>query len=127
VRPGLERLRTRCRLAPCSNGNISLMIDLARRNGFPWDAILGAELARDYKPKPAVYIAAVDALDLPPDQVMMVAAHPSDLAAAARAGLRTAFIERPNEFGPGRGDSLGSERVDYAVASLTALADALDT
>ena len=126
VRRGLERLRTRCRLAPCSNGNISLRIDLARRNGFPWDAILGAELARDYKPKPAVYIAAVDALDLPPDEVMMVAAHPSDLAAAARAGLRTAFIARPNEFGPGRGDSLGSERVDYAVASVTALADALD-
>jgi 2-haloacid dehalogenase len=127
VRPGLERLRTRCRLAPCSNGNISLMIDLARRNGFPWDAILGAELARDYKPKPVVYIAAVDALDLPRDEVMMVAAHPSDLAAAAHAGLRTAFIARPNEFGPGRGDTLGSTSVDYAVASMTALADALDT
>jgi len=125
VRPGLDRLRPRFKLAPCSNGNISLMIDLARRNGFRWDAILGAELARDYKPKPIVYLAAVDALDCAPDEVMMVAAHPSDLAAAARAGLRTAFLERPDEFGAGRGDKLGDTPVDHAVTSLTALADAL--
>jgi 2-haloacid dehalogenase len=125
VRPGLDRLRARFRLAPCSNGNISLMIDLARRNGFAWDAILGAELARDYKPKPIVYIAAVAALDCAPDEAMMVAAHPSDLAAAARVGLRTAFIERPDEFGPGRGDKLGSATFDHAVTSITALADAL--
>ena len=125
VRPGLDRLRARFRLAPCSNGNISLMIDLARRNGFAWDAILGAELARDYKPKPIVYLAAVEALDCAPDEVMMVAAHPSDLAAAAHVGLRTAFIERPNEFGPGRGDKLGTATVDHAVTSIPALADAL--
>ena len=125
VRPGLDRLRARFRLAPCSNGNISLMIDLARRNGFAWDAILGAELARDYKPKPIVYLAAVEALDCAPDEVMMVAAHPPDLAAAAHVGLRTAFIERPNEFGPGRGDRLGTATVDHAVTSITALADAL--
>jgi 2-haloacid dehalogenase len=127
VRPGLDRLRARFRLAPCSNGNISLMIDLARRNGFAWDAILGAELARDYKPKPVVYHAAVEALDCAPDEVMMVAAHPSDLAAAAHVGLRTAFIERPNEFGPGRGDKLGTATVDHAATSLPALADALGT
>jgi 2-haloacid dehalogenase len=127
VRPGLDRLRARFRLAPCSNGNISLMIDLARRNGFAWDAILGAELARDYKPKPIVYLAAVEALDCAPDEVMMVAAHPSDLAAAAHVGLRTAFIERPNEFGPGRGDKLGTATVDHAATSLPALADALGT
>ena len=126
VRTGLERLRPRRRLAPCSNGNISLMIDLARRNGFPWDAILGAELARDYKPKPIVYLAAVAALDCAPDQVMMVAAHPADLAAAARVGLRTAFVERPDEFGPGGGDTLGDARVDFAVTSIIALADALE-
>jgi len=125
VRPGLDRLRAQFRLAPCSNGNISLMIDLARRNGFAWDAILGAELARDYKPKPIVYLAAVEALDCAPDEVMMVAAHPSDLAAAAHVGLRTAFIERPNEFGSGRGDKVGTATVDHAVTSIPALADAL--
>jgi 2-haloacid dehalogenase len=125
VRPGLDRLRPRFRLAPCSNGNISLMIDLARRNGFAWDAILGAELARDYKPKPAVYLAAAEALDCAPGEVMMVAAHPADLAAAAHAGLRTAFIERPNEFGAGRGDKLGSASVDHSATSVTTLADAL--
>ena len=125
VRPGLDRLRAQFRLAPCSNGNISLMIDLARRNGFAWDAILGAELARDYKPKPIVYLAAVEALDCAPDEVMTVAAHPSDLAAAAHVGLRTAFIERPNEFGPGRGDKVGTATFDHAVASIPALADAL--
>lgn len=125
VRPGLDRLRPRFRLAPCSNGNISLMIDLARRNGFGWDAILGAELARDYKPKPAVYLAAVAAFDCTPDEVMMVAAHPSDLAAAANVGLRTAFVERPDEFGKGSGDRLGETPVDHAVTSLGQLADVL--
>ena len=125
VSAGLRRLKPRFRLAPCSNGNISLMIDLARRNGFPWDAILGAELARDYKPKPGVYLAAVTALDCAPDEVMMVAAHPSDLAAAADVGLRTAFVRRPDEFGPGRGDTLGGTPVDHAVSSLTDLAERL--
>ena len=125
VKPGLHRLRAHFVVAPCSNGNISLMIDLARRNGFAWDAILGAELARDYKPKPIVYLAAVAALDCAPDEVMMVAAHPADLTAAARVGLRTAFVERPDEFGPGRGDKLGSATVDHAVKSIPALADAL--
>ena len=99
VAAGLTRLRTKYRIAPCSNGNISLMVDLARRNGFPWDAILGAEVARDYKPKPAVYLGAAAAFDCAPEETMMVAAHSSDLAAAANAGLRTAFIARPNERG----------------------------
>ncbi len=71
-------------LAPVSNGNISLMVDLARRNNFPWDAILGAEVAGDYKPKPRVYLAACAAFDLAPAQCMMVAAHSNDLAAAAQ-------------------------------------------
>src|ERR1044071_1221678 len=97
VTPGLTRLRERYRLAPCSNGNISLMVDLARRNGFPWDAILGAEVARDYKPKAIVYQSAAAAFDCAPGEVLMVAAHSNDLAAAAAAGLRTAFIARPDE------------------------------
>ncbi|MFL6693774.1 MAG: haloacid dehalogenase type II, partial [Ramlibacter sp.] len=79
VAEGLARLRPDYWLAPCSNGNIALMVDLARRNGFLWDAILGAELARDYKPKPAVYLAAVEAFGCRPEEVMMVAAHSSDL------------------------------------------------
>ncbi|ARQ03163.1 haloacid dehalogenase type II [Pseudorhodoplanes sinuspersici] len=119
---GLRRLRTRFWLAPVSNGNISLMVDLARRNDFAWDAILGAEVAGDYKPKPEVYNAACAAFDLPPEQCMMVAAHSSDLAAAAALGLRTAHIARPNEYGPGKGESGPSVPVDFAAADLVDLA-----
>ncbi|MFO1217930.1 MAG: haloacid dehalogenase type II [Burkholderiaceae bacterium] len=125
VSPGLQRLRTRFRLAPCSNGNVSLMVDLARRNGFAWDAILGAEFARDYKPKPVVYQSAASAFDCAAGEVLMVAAHSDDLAAAADAGLRTAFVARPNEKGPGRGESRARVPVDIEVASLLELADRL--
>jgi 2-haloacid dehalogenase len=125
VAAGLARLRERFLVAPCSNGNISLMVDLARRNGLVWDAILGAEVARDYKPKAAVYRAAADAFDCAPAEVMMVAAHSSDLAAAAAAGLRTAFIARPDEHGPGRGESAAKVPVDVSAPGLTALADRL--
>ncbi len=125
VTPALHRLRERFLLAPCSNGNISLMADLARRNGWHWDAILGAEHARDYKPKPEVYLAACDAFDCAPHEVLMVAAHSSDLEAAARAGLRTAHIARPNEHGPGRGESAPSVPVHFAAPDLVALAERL--
>jgi 2-haloacid dehalogenase len=123
--PGLARLRTRYWLAPCSNGNISIMVDLARRNGLIWDAVLGAEAARAYKPKPVVYLSAAAAFDCAPEQVMMVAAHSYDLAAAAALGLRTAFIARPDEYGPGKGEGAASTPVDLSAASLTALADRL--
>jgi 2-haloacid dehalogenase len=123
--PGLARLRTKFRIAPCSNGNISIMVDLARRNGFPWDAILGAELARDYKPKPVVYLSAAAAFDCAPAETMMVAAHSYDLGAAAALGLRTAFVARPDEDGPGRSEKKAGVAVDYSVDSLTALADRL--
>jgi 2-haloacid dehalogenase len=125
VPPGLRRLRERFRIAPCSNGNVSLMVDLARRNGLPWDAILGAEFARDYKPKAVVYQSAAAAFDCEPAQVLMVAAHSDDLAAAARAGLRTAHIARPDEKGPGRGESGPSVPVDVAARDLLELADRL--
>lgn len=125
VKRGLARLRSRFLIAPCSNGNISLMVDLARRNGIVWDAILGAEIARDYKPKPGVYVSAATAFDCEPFETMMVAAHSSDLAAAAAAGLRTAFIARPNERGPGKGESRASTPVDISATSLTDLADRL--
>ena len=126
VTPGLLRLRERFRIAPCSNGNVSLMVDLARRNGFVWDAILGAEFARDYKPKAIVYQAAAAAFDLRPDETLMVAAHSDDLTAAAAAGLRTAFIARPDEKGPGRGESRPAPGVEFSADSLTGLVLALD-
>ena len=127
VAAGLLELRTRFRLAPCSNGNISLMVDLARRNGFLWDAILGAEVARAYKPQAIVYLSAAAAFDLAPGQTMMVAAHSSDLAAAAAAGLRTAFIARPDEFGPNPGETSASVPVDVSATSLLELARMLDS
>jgi 2-haloacid dehalogenase len=125
VPAALARLKTKFLIAPVSNGNISLMADLARRNNFQWDAILGAEIAGDYKPKPRVYEAACAAFDLEPSQCMMVAAHSSDLEAAAACGLRTAHIARPNEYGPGKGESAPSVPVDYAAKDLAALAEKL--
>jgi 2-haloacid dehalogenase len=125
VTPGLKRLRRRFLIAPVSNGNISLMADLARRNDICWDAILGAEVAGDYKPKPRVYLASAAAFDCPPGDCMMVAAHTGDLAAAAACGLRTAHIARPNERGPGRGEAVPKGPVDIAAQSLEDLADKL--
>lgn len=112
VPPGLQRLAPYALLAPVSNGNISLMVALARHNRFPFDAILGAEIAGDYKPKPRVYLAACEAFALAPGDCMMVAAHSSDLAAAARCGLMTGFIARPNEYGFGTGEKESATPVD---------------
>jgi 2-haloacid dehalogenase len=126
VAPGLNRLKRRLLLAPVSNGNISLMVDLARRNGLPWDAILGAEIAGDYKPKPRVYLVACTAFDLAPGACMMVAAHSRDLAAAASCGLRTAHVARPDEYGPGIGERAPTVPVDVASSSLLELADKLE-
>src|SRR5687768_15628367 len=125
VPDALARLKRRFRLAPVSNGNIALMVDLARHNGLSWDAILGAEIAGDYKPKPRVYLAAAEALDLRPDECMMVAAHSYDLAAAAALGLKTGHIARPDENGRGRGERAPSVPVDIAAGSLADLADKL--
>jgi 2-haloacid dehalogenase len=122
---GLQRLKGKFLIAPVSNENISLMVDLARRNAFPWDAILGAEIARDYKPKPVVYLSAADAFDLDPGACMMVAAHSRDLAHAAACGLRTAHVARPNEHEPGRGGTAPSGPVDLVVSSIIELADRL--
>ena len=98
---GLAQLKTRHVLATLSNGNLSLLVDLARHGGLPFDCVLSAELFNHYKPDPEVYLGAARLLDLPPAQVMMVAAHPSDLRAAAACGLRTAYVMRPAEKGPG--------------------------
>jgi 2-haloacid dehalogenase len=122
---GLKRLKKKFIIAPVSNGNISLIVDLARRNDFPWDAILGAEIAGDYKPKPRVYLAAAEALSLEPSQCMMVAAHSGDLQAAAAVGLRTAFVARVDEFGPGTGEAQAKGPVDVSARSFLDLADIL--
>jgi 2-haloacid dehalogenase len=95
--PGLSRLKRRFILATLSNGNVALMVNMAKRAGLPWDAILGAEVARAYKPQPAAYLRSVEALGLRPEDVAMVAAHNADLAAAAACGLKTAFVLRPTE------------------------------
>ena len=97
---GLAELRRCAIVAPCSNGSIALMTRLAKFAALPWDCILGAGIARNYKPEPAVYLAACAALRLEPGEVMMVAAHNDDLAAARATGLMTAFVARPAEYGP---------------------------
>ncbi len=117
VGPALAALRNTYRLAPCSNGNISLMVDLARHNGWHWDAILGAEVAGDYKPKPVVYQRACDALGLAPQEVMMVAAHSDDLAAAAACGLKTAFVARVDEYGGLRVEAAPTVAVDVLLGT----------
>jgi len=125
VAAAMKRLKQKFFIAPCSNGNIALMVDLARRNDIAWDAILGSDIARDYKPKPAVYLAACDALNLAPGQCMMVAAHSRDLAAAASCGLRTGHTVRVNEYGPNSGEAGPTVPVDVAGKDLADLADEL--
>jgi 2-haloacid dehalogenase len=115
--PGLTRLRRRFILATCSNGNVALMVNMARRAGLPWDAILGAEPARHYKPQPEAYLITADMLGLRPEQCMMVAAHNGDLAAAADCGLRTAFVPRPAEHGPGRAADVTPKRQWDVIAT----------
>jgi 2-haloacid dehalogenase len=124
VAAGLARLRRRFLIAPVSNGNVAIMCDLARRNDFRWDAILGADLARDFKPKSAVYCSAVEAFGLTPGECMMCAAHSSDLQAAAAAGLLTAFIARAGER-PGASELAPKFAVDMWVQSTLDLASQL--
>lgn len=123
---GLTRLKKRFIIAPLSNGNISLMTNLAKFGGLPWDCILGAELARHYKPDREVYQSAADILDLRPADVMMVAAHLGDLRAAKSVGLQTAFVTRPLEFGPaGKPDLAPDSSVDVSAKDFNDLADRL--
>lgn len=124
---GLTRLRARFRVGTVSNGHVAGMRALATHGGLPWDAVTGAELARTYKPEPEVYLASAAAVGLAPERVAMVAAHNGDLEAARALGLRTVFVRRPHEHGPGQTTDLEpSQDWDLVVDSLTALADALD-
>jgi 2-haloacid dehalogenase len=97
---GLTLIKKRHVIAPLSNGNVALLVNVAKRAGLPWDLILSAELVRHYKPDPETYLMAPHLLDLNPERVMMVAAHPGDLRAARENGLKTAYVPRPLEFGP---------------------------
>ncbi|KWI34287.1 haloacid dehalogenase type II [Burkholderia stagnalis] len=122
----LSRLKQRFIIAPLSNGNIRLMVDIAKRAGLPWDAILGAEVVRMYKPSPQVYIDTVDILGLAPAEVCLVAAHNGDLGAARRCGLTTAFVKRPTEHGPNQTTDLrAADAWDFEVDDLGELATKL--
>ena len=126
VPAAMRRLHARYRVAPVSNGNISIMVDLARHNGFCWDTVLGAEIARTYKPNREAYLASARALDLDPSACMMVAAHSRDLEAAAACGLRTAHVSRLDEYGRGTGEAKPLIPVDMAARDLGELADMLN-
>ena len=121
---GLSRLKSKYIIAPCSNGNIALMVNLAKRAGLPWDCILGAETARAYKPTPEAYLRSCAQLGLAPACVMMVAAHNNDLKAAKAQGLKTAFVARPKEHGPGQTTDLAPDPacVDVSAADFVELA-----
>ncbi len=114
---GLTRLRRTFILATLSNGNVALIVNMARRAGLPWDAVLGAEVARHYKPQPEAYLTTAALLGLRPEQCMMVAAHNNDLAAARGIGFRTAFVPRASEYGPGQKKDLVAEHDWDVVAS----------
>ncbi len=114
---GLSRLKARYIIAPNSNGNVALLLNMAKRAGIPWDAILGAEIARAYKPMRDAYLRNVEVLGLTPPQVMMVAAHNGDLIAAGACDLRTGFVPRPSEHGPGQTTDLKPERTYDVVAA----------
>ena len=127
VLPGLRRLARSYVLAPLSNGNVALQVDLARRSGLPWDCVLGAEVVRHYKPDPEVYDSAPQLLAVPPSSVVMVAAHLDDLAAARARGLRTAYVHRPDEFGGLRVPPSTDPDAALSVTSFEELASALGT
>jgi 2-haloacid dehalogenase len=121
--PGLTRLRKQFILATLSNGNVALIVNMAKRAGLPWDAVLGAEPARHYKPQPEAYLRTADFLGCRPDECMLVAAHNGDLAAAARVGFRTAFVRRPTEYGPTQTRDLRAEQSwDVVAESMVDLA-----
>jgi 2-haloacid dehalogenase len=122
---GLTRLKKHFIIAPLSNGNVSLITEMAKHAELPWDCILGAELARHYKPDPQVYLTAVEFLDLTPDDVMMVAAHVGDLQAARHVGLKTAFVVRPSEYGPAGKPDLDAPFADISARDFNDLADQL--
>ena len=125
---GIRRLKKRYIVATLSNGNMSLLVEMARNAGLPWDCVLSAELFRHYKPDPEAYLGAAALLGLQPSEVLMVAAHKDDLQAAKRCGLRTAFVRRPLERGPDTKADLSSDRsFDFNADDFNDLASRLGT
>ena len=124
---GLKRLKQRYIIATLSNGNTGLLVNMARHAGLPWDCVFSSETFHHYKPDPETYLGAADLLDLKPEEVMMVASHKHDLRAAARSGLKTAFIKRPHELGRNNNPDLASEpEFTINADSFLDLADQLD-
>ncbi|MEO8258081.1 MAG: haloacid dehalogenase type II [Acidobacteriota bacterium] len=119
---GLTRLKKKFVIAPLSNGNLALLTNMAKHAGLPWDCILGAELARHYKPDKETYLTAAELLDLKPAEIMMVAAHQNDLAAAHGLGFRTAFVPRPKEGPNGEKNPTPDARWDIVAPDFNALA-----
>jgi 2-haloacid dehalogenase len=124
---GLTQLKRHHTIATLSNGNVALLVDMAKHGALPWDTVLSAELFRQYKPAPETYLGAAELLGLPPERLLMVAAHTDDLAAARAEGLRTAYVHRPDEFGAGAHPAppATDPAADLTVTSLTELAERL--
>ena len=124
--PGLTRLKARFTIGPLSNGNVSLLLNMAKFAGIPWDMIFGSDLFGHFKPDPETYLGVARMLDLRPDQVMMAAAHNGDLAAARGCGLQTAFFPRPTEYGPHQKRDYAAERDwDIVAADIQDMASKL--
>ncbi|HVQ48603.1 MAG TPA: haloacid dehalogenase type II [Mycobacterium sp.] len=123
---GLGRLKEKFTITTLSNGNMSLLTNMAKRAGLPWDCVISAELFHHYKPDPQAYLGCADLLGVPPDQLMLVAAHPSDLRAARGAGLMTAYVARPLEFGPGsKPYAVADDEFDFTATDFLDLAQQL--
>jgi 2-haloacid dehalogenase len=123
---GIERLKSRYIVTTLSNGNISLLVNMAKAAGLPWDCVLSAEVFNAYKPDPATYLGVARVFDVRPDQVMLVATHQHDLDAARRCGLLTAYIERPTEFGIDQPKDVSPNPMNTLhAATITALCDQL--
>lgn len=123
---GISRLKERFIVAPLSDGNTRLLVNMAKHSGLPWDTVLGADVSRAYKPMPAVYLRACELLQVSPDQAMLIAAHDYDLDAARQCGLKTAYVTREHGSDPSKTDN--TKRLtgwDYAASSLIELADIL--
>jgi 2-haloacid dehalogenase len=124
--PGLTRLKRRFIIGPLSNGNVSLLTNMAKFAGLPWDMVFGSDLFHHFKPDPETYLGVAALLDLPPGRVMMAAAHNSDLAAARKLGLMTAFFARPTEYGPLQSRDYKAEGDwDYVASDIEDLATQL--
>jgi 2-haloacid dehalogenase len=125
---GLTRLKEKFTITTLSNGNVSLLTNMAKRAGLPWDCVISAELFHHYKPDPQAYLGCADLLGVPPDQLMLVAAHPSDLTAARNAGLMTAYVARPLEYGPNqRPHRVDDGEFDFTATDFLDLAEQLGT